>query len=397
MKKQLLQSAKVIVLALVIGLGVSYLSAAWTGPGGNPPGNNAPAPLNVTTTNQAKGGNPFAGSLLDIAGIFSASHIAVGGQLVVGDTIKGMTLVNTETDPVQVCADQNGVLVLCTGSTPPSGAFTQVYTLTGSGQTTSGPCVSCTSTTFVNPVTQQVTIRVWGAGGGGGAGSKPNSTTVSSVREPSGGSGGKSLFSGPGMNLTADMGVGGTGGRVGCANNSTYGQCGLNGSVFTWNGSGGSGGSAGAGGTAGGNGLDADIGAGNPSGGAGGGGGAGQYIEQTTTLAQGTYTVTVGKGGSAGMPASNDSGYTGRKDPCTSGAFLWPLVKTAHAAPLLIQGGLGGTSANNQSHTAGRGGDGGSTSNCGTGTGWNKTVWDAGIANGGIGGSNGRVEVSWTQ
>lgn len=56
MKKELLQSIKIIVLGLILGLGVSFVSA-WTGPTTGAPGGNVNPPLNVGESAQTKGGS----------------------------------------------------------------------------------------------------------------------------------------------------------------------------------------------------------------------------------------------------------------------------------------------------------------------------------------------------
>ena len=53
--KTIIQSLKTIVLASVIGLGVAY-AMAWTGPTQPPPSGNVPAPINTSSSAQAKSG-----------------------------------------------------------------------------------------------------------------------------------------------------------------------------------------------------------------------------------------------------------------------------------------------------------------------------------------------------
>jgi len=52
----IIQSLKTIVLAVIIGLGVAYVFAAWTGPTAVPPNENAPAPINIGPISQYKEG-----------------------------------------------------------------------------------------------------------------------------------------------------------------------------------------------------------------------------------------------------------------------------------------------------------------------------------------------------
>ncbi len=53
--KNIADKIKILVLALVIGLSVSY-AFAWTGPSATPPGSNASAPINVSSAEQVKSG-----------------------------------------------------------------------------------------------------------------------------------------------------------------------------------------------------------------------------------------------------------------------------------------------------------------------------------------------------
>ncbi|OHA84349.1 MAG: hypothetical protein A2937_01255 [Candidatus Yonathbacteria bacterium RIFCSPLOWO2_01_FULL_47_33b] len=63
MNKHIFQSAKVILLALVLSIGISYVSA-WTAPTVTPPNGNVAAPLNVSNTAQTKAGNITANYLI---------------------------------------------------------------------------------------------------------------------------------------------------------------------------------------------------------------------------------------------------------------------------------------------------------------------------------------------
>lgn len=61
MNKDLIQSIKVIVLSLLIGLGVSFVSA-WTEPTGTPPENNVGGPINIGASFQSKTGGLSVGA-----------------------------------------------------------------------------------------------------------------------------------------------------------------------------------------------------------------------------------------------------------------------------------------------------------------------------------------------
>ena len=60
MKKNILQNAKVVLLGLLFS---GALAFAWTGPTALPPGNNAPAPINVSAIEQTKAGKLNIGQL----------------------------------------------------------------------------------------------------------------------------------------------------------------------------------------------------------------------------------------------------------------------------------------------------------------------------------------------
>jgi hypothetical protein len=90
--KEYIQAAKVIVIGLALGLGVSFVSANWTPPLNSAPTCNAgdpgcDAPINVSTKEQGKAGLPIAGSILDINGLFSANNIHSWSDATVGDPV----------------------------------------------------------------------------------------------------------------------------------------------------------------------------------------------------------------------------------------------------------------------------------------------------------------------
>ncbi len=75
MKTKIIQNIKSIILALILVLGVGYVSAAWTAAPANPPSNNTPAPINVggvmgvLADLQTKTGD------LNLTGILTSSHL----------------------------------------------------------------------------------------------------------------------------------------------------------------------------------------------------------------------------------------------------------------------------------------------------------------------------------
>ena len=74
-KNDILQSIKILLLAVVLSIGVSYVYA-WTGPTATPPENNIPAPLNVGDNIQVKsGGLGVTAFVADVAVIISSLRI----------------------------------------------------------------------------------------------------------------------------------------------------------------------------------------------------------------------------------------------------------------------------------------------------------------------------------
>jgi len=77
-KQDFIQSAKIIILALLIAVGTSYVSAVttWTAPSTTPPNGNVDAPVNVGYSPQIKSGN------LWIKGLANSTTAAVNGLIV---------------------------------------------------------------------------------------------------------------------------------------------------------------------------------------------------------------------------------------------------------------------------------------------------------------------------
>lgn len=66
-----------LILALALFYGAAVVSA-WTGPTSAPPGNNAPAPINVSGTSQVKAGGLWIGSLGTDGGATFGGNVGVG-------------------------------------------------------------------------------------------------------------------------------------------------------------------------------------------------------------------------------------------------------------------------------------------------------------------------------
>lgn len=152
-KKELFQSLKVIALALVLAVGVSYATGAWEDASGTPPENNAPRPVNVSEEVQTKAGDLYiesptgnailAGDTLSVWGVSNFSGqvslgmeggvdedvpIYVSGQA----TFDNLSLDNNPDGiayPAQVCVDSEGSLILC--ASPLSVSVNTAYAFSG--------------------------------------------------------------------------------------------------------------------------------------------------------------------------------------------------------------------------------------------------------------------------
>ena len=78
-KKYAFDGLKIVVLGALLSVGVSY--ASWLGPTQAPPGGNAFAPINTTSSGQTKGGSLGLGGLIVGGTSFFADKVAVGGQV----------------------------------------------------------------------------------------------------------------------------------------------------------------------------------------------------------------------------------------------------------------------------------------------------------------------------
>lgn len=200
MKKHLIQSAKILALALLLGTGVGFLQAQTTGwqapPCATPANCNAPAPLNTSSIAQAKTGSLTVGTL----GASPSNYIASFGFLsifgkayVYGDTQIGETatanipgnlkVVNgsaTISNDVTInskngsgnsyaCFDSSGKFFRsndpCVAAVPPTGGSVVFSTPTATAQSH-----IFTTADFDGRTSVDATVRVYGAGGGGGGG-----------------------------------------------------------------------------------------------------------------------------------------------------------------------------------------------------------------------------------
>jgi len=104
--KDFIKSIKVIVVAVVALVGVAYVQAAWTDATATPPGDNAPAPINVSENAQARVGWLSLGTTampqfnLDIRGSVYADYAMFGQSFMFAgeNPANGKVLVSKDSD-----------------------------------------------------------------------------------------------------------------------------------------------------------------------------------------------------------------------------------------------------------------------------------------------------------
>ena len=147
MKKDFIQSIKIITLGLVIGLSVGSLFA-WTNPTGTPQNSNSDAPIFTSSTAgtpsygldaQVKGGGSAAnGVSLAINGALSALSLSVTANATIAGNLQvyGLNKANNSgiaSWPAPVCVDATGNWTLCTAPPPPTYLLTVTTIGTGTG------------------------------------------------------------------------------------------------------------------------------------------------------------------------------------------------------------------------------------------------------------------------
>jgi hypothetical protein len=292
-----ISQAKIIVLALALALGISYVSAAgtWTGPTATPPGGNVDTPVNVGNNAQSKAGDLSVGAFLANLNSLFLGNVTIGSISAPAQ----FKLINGAQGSGKVLAsDASGSATwVSTSSLGISGGGTSTTTVqsVNVGFTTFQVFNSSGSFTVPSGVTKTM-VEVWGAGGGG-------YRNGGDIYSGAGGGYAKGIYTvSPGASYTVTVGDGGaarvngglsrfgalltaSGGTAG--NSNGYGIGGLGsgtGSIITVSGGdgngsgsvgnvGGAGGNGGAGGSAGNVGLDGCTDGKAPGGGGGQGGG----------------------------------------------------------------------------------------------------------------------------
>ncbi|KKW08637.1 MAG: PE-PGRS family protein [Candidatus Kaiserbacteria bacterium GW2011_GWA2_49_19] len=342
-----LQSLKILILAIILSIGVSYVYA-WTGPTATAPDGNVSAPINVSATSQVKSGGLWVASLGTDGGATFGGSVKIGtSNAVCTSAISGMLRYNSTI--VQYC---NGSMWCALGTTCGINlviesntnnyniydAATAAGWVSGKAVTltiNSGAVVGSTSTdspaltTGAFPAGTSVTIinnsSIIGAGGAGGTGGNAYGCIGIPVTSGLAGTSG-----GPALSVSSPTVI----------NN--------NGSISGGGGGGGGGGAA----------RTSAFRASTCLGGGGGGGGAG---------------LNAGLGGSGG---SQSNSYSSPSSPGTIGT--------------LVSGGLGGSGAVGGlgSGTGGTGGNGGAPGQAGS-AGNQSTSNIGNITSGGAGGNPG--------
>src|SRR3989304_1131341 len=139
MKKDFLQTIKIIILGLLLSTGISYAASIWGSPTANFPVGNKSTPINTSSSPQGIG-QPFLGSLLHIngnkiLGNLRSNGLAIFGNATIGSdlTVKNFIGAGDRT----VCADIDGNIIVCPATPPPppppppSGPFTLTVTKSG--------------------------------------------------------------------------------------------------------------------------------------------------------------------------------------------------------------------------------------------------------------------------
>ncbi len=403
MKKQFLQSAKVIILGLILAVGASYaVGASWSLPASLPAGGNVPAPINEGPLNQLK-----AGGLGILMGNFSVSQPPVfevkqanlqatppvPNLITIGDIsgntkvslygagANGVSLNHTNATPQDLCITSIGQVVLC--PVPVNGvcgsASGQPATNTAQGTSMPAPTTNLCSTGTATSVISDPSGHdgwVWtcvGIAGGTTASCGSNKNTIGT----------------PGFQLYTP---GSTSGTLGTSHPTTFTVPANVHSVTVeaWGG-GGSGGYGGHGSTL-------------CWGGGGGGGGHSPRMTSTVSVSPGQIiSVSVGTGGPLSSPfgAGTDGGATTFGSVIAAGGTYGVHGGDAGSSngsngPGGYIGGVTGTSGDcyGSNKGAGQGGAGGSDTYGSGGSGGSGTGNSASF-NYGAKGSDGAVKVTW--
>ncbi|MDO8603991.1 MAG: hypothetical protein Q7K40_01085 [bacterium] len=287
--KSILQHLKVIILAIVLSFGLSYVYA-WTAPTATPPSGNVSAPLNTSATSQTKAGPLVVGSLDAGSGsIQTSGTIQTTGYLSGGSVIANSLQIVTGAKLGQsLVSDAAGNLSY---TSPAVASKSTTYSTAG------------TYTIKVPTGLTSMSARLVGGGGGGGGGSDY-------TRNGAGGGGGAGqvttlVINGlvAGKSYTLTVGKGGSGGSSVDYPYSNPGQNAEDGGATSISGI--TGASA-LGGGKGNNPFNSGgLGIGGSSGGGTSAGATATLSGSTRYGGKGGDCLTLGTGGAAGVTSSN--------------------------------------------------------------------------------------------
>ena len=100
--QSLSQPLKILILAIILSIGVSYVYADWTGPTLTAPGGNVSSPINVSAMSQVKSGGLWVASLGTDGGATFGGSVKIGtSNAVCTSAISGMLRYNSTI--VQYC------------------------------------------------------------------------------------------------------------------------------------------------------------------------------------------------------------------------------------------------------------------------------------------------------
>jgi len=125
MKKEFIQSIKIIILGVILSLGVGYLFAWVKSPTAIPPGGNIAAPINARSVSQTIGGGSPSGELLFVNGAISTNTLLVTTGAVVRGSVKvsglagsGGLCINLSSKIFENCSTAPSFPLIVTVNTP---------------------------------------------------------------------------------------------------------------------------------------------------------------------------------------------------------------------------------------------------------------------------------------
>jgi hypothetical protein len=114
MKIRILETIKIVFLALVLSVGVGYVFASWASAPANPPNNNTDAPINVGSSSQIKTGSLTLTGLLSLLGglVFNpnGSSNPIVGQVLTAQDTAGTVAWGTIPGSKTICNQNDGYI-----------------------------------------------------------------------------------------------------------------------------------------------------------------------------------------------------------------------------------------------------------------------------------------------